>query len=203
VLGRWIRPPLSRLVAPLVAWLAALGVRPDHATLLGLALAWIAGLAFAVGARPLGAVLLFLAGAADVADGAIARFAGTTSPRGALVDSMADHVGDFAIHGGLLLAALAAHRPLDAGLLFTVQFASTFGSHLRARAAVLGLELRDVGICTRTERILALLAGLALHALTPALVGLAIVTAASTAQRALHLLRAAQEQGAVRSSQPA
>jgi hypothetical protein len=40
-----------------------------------------------------------------------------------------------------------------------------------------------VGFCTRTERLLVLIAGLVLHRVTPALAILAAATAASTAQR--------------------
>ena len=190
MLGRWIRAPLSRLVRPLLELLARAGCRPDALTMLGVACAVGSGAALACRAPRTALALLFVAGAFDVLDGAVARVLGAGTPRGGFVDSIADHVGDFAINFGLLWAALGEGAKSRAVLVFAAQFGSLFGSHVRSRALALGLELRDVGFFTRTERVLTLMMGLMVGQVTAALALVVLCANLSAGQRVIHVLTA-------------
>ncbi|NAZ75899.1 CDP-alcohol phosphatidyltransferase family protein [Kineococcus sp. T13] len=129
--------------------LAAAGVAPAAVTLTGLALAVLAAVAAVAGGRGGGAavaagVLLVAAGLLDSLDGAVAVVTGRTSDRGALLDAVADRVGDAACALVLWGCGAPAWLALTAGGLAQLQ------EYLRARAQ--GLGVADVGVVSVAER---------------------------------------------------
>jgi CDP-diacylglycerol--glycerol-3-phosphate 3-phosphatidyltransferase len=193
--ARWVRSWNGSCLRPLLAALTRGGARAVHLTLAGLCAAVGAGLALGLGAMATAMVLVWLAGAFDGLDGALARHQGRASPLGAFIDSMCDHLGDCAIHLGLVRLALAGDapgRPLLVTLIVLSLFGSVFGSQVRSRAAALGLELKDVGLFTRGERIVVLGLGLLAHQIAVAVAALALLNNVSAAQRLVHALGAAR-----------
>jgi CDP-diacylglycerol--glycerol-3-phosphate 3-phosphatidyltransferase len=143
----------SRLVAGWVRgvqWLAAARpvarVPPDVLSAAGvLAVAGALGAAAVGGRWPLlAAVLVLLAGLLDGLDGAVALATGRARPLGAVVDAVADRVGDLLLAATLLaLGAPPAWCAAAAGLVLLHEY-------LRARAQAAGMP--GVGAVTVAER---------------------------------------------------
>jgi phosphatidylglycerophosphate synthase len=109
----------------------------------------------------LGAALFVVGSVLDILDGALARRSRKASPFGAFLDSTIDRVGE-----GFMLGAIALVFARDDEMLalaFTVAaIAGSFlVSYTRARAEALGLK-GDVGIGSRAERVVVIVAGLVL-----------------------------------------
>jgi phosphatidylglycerophosphate synthase len=88
----WSQSLRSRWLAPMLAWMAGIGLRASHITLLSL----LAGLAFCpvlLWGHPVAAFsLLLLHVLLDGLDGPLARFSGNASNRGSFTDTMADQL---------------------------------------------------------------------------------------------------------------
>ena len=121
-----------------------LRIPPDVLSLLGL-LALVGAWAAAVAGWPvLTAVLVVASGFFDGLDGAVALGTGRARPLGAVVDAVADRLGDLAL--GAALLALGAPLPwvlASLALLFVMEY-------LRARAQSVGMP--GVGAVTVAER---------------------------------------------------
>ena len=121
-------------------------ISPDALSVTGVAVAGAATLVAGEGGRwpLLAAVLVVLVGVLDGLDGAVALHTGRARPLGAVVDAMADRVGDL-----LLLATLAV---LGAPPVWCVAAgALTFlHEYLRARAGAAGMP--GIGAVTVAER---------------------------------------------------
>lgn len=81
-------------LAPLVALLVRLDVRPDHVTVAGFVISLLSGFAFFAGHPGPGAVVLLLAGLCDILDGELARRTGVVSRYGAFLDSTLDRFSE-------------------------------------------------------------------------------------------------------------
>ncbi len=148
-----------QLLQPGVRLLAALSVKATTITLTGLVLClfassfawaghyWQAGLFFALGSL------------CDALDGGVARVHGTRSKAGAALDSSVDRVSEAALFIALLTGAAAREQPL---LLYAAPLAlvgSFMVSYVRARAEGLNIPC-EVGLFTRPERLLVMIAAL-------------------------------------------
>jgi phosphatidylglycerophosphate synthase len=191
MISRWVRTWDSAFLAPLLRLLIGLGVTPNGLTVASWLLVLLAALLLAGGYWVPGGLVLLAGGILDGLDGELARALNSASPFGGFLDSITDHLGDMAIHLGLLWWYLARGAVLEPILLFVGLFASMLGSQIRSRAGMVGIETRDTGWATRFERLMILLAGLFTGWLTLALVVLAVVNAASAAQRLRQAIRAA------------
>ena len=108
-----------------------------------------------------GALLFVIGSVLDILDGALARRSGKGTPFGAFLDSTTDRMSE-----GFMLGAIALVFARDGDLLaVAMTFAAVGGSFLvsytRARAEALGLK-GDVGIGSRAERVVVIVAGLVL-----------------------------------------
>ncbi|NDJ62848.1 MAG: CDP-alcohol phosphatidyltransferase family protein [Chloroflexi bacterium] len=163
--------------------LHARGVHPDTVTLLGLALVALAALVIAGGALQLGGLILLIGLPLDALDGAVARAMQRADRFGGVLDSTLDRVAD-----GLILGALAYYfATVDQFGLLLLALTGLVGSYVvsyvRARAGEADLAVR-VGLLTRLERVLLLLAGLIVPPLiVPALVILAVGSVITGVQR--------------------
>lgn len=115
-----------------------------------------AALAFvlpALGAPPyLYSAMVALAGLADVVDGAVARATGSSSARGAFLDSFVDRVEDVLVTSATIFLGANFWIALAAIAL------SLLISYERARAEALGVRMEGVGLAERAERLLLLIA---------------------------------------------
>ncbi len=126
--------------------LAAAGTPPDLVTGTGVLVAVTALWPAAEGGRwlALAALLVVLSGLLDSLDGAVAVLTGRATAWGAVLDSVADRVGDLAFVLALLLAgADPATCAAGAALMLLLEY-------LRARAGVAGMS--EVGVVTVWER---------------------------------------------------
>jgi CDP-diacylglycerol--glycerol-3-phosphate 3-phosphatidyltransferase len=135
------------------------GISADHLTIAGVLFSLGAAVAIGNGALRGGLLLLALAGLVDVLDGSVAKASGTSSPRGAFFDSVADRLSDALLFGGVawyLASEYGGHAPL---LPMAVLAGAMLISYERAKAESLGFDARG-GIMERAERFVALGLGL-------------------------------------------
>ena len=171
--------------------LARLGLTPNALTLIGLLLnALVAGV-LALGHPVLGGVLVLVANAFDMLDGALARVSGKGSRFGAFFDSTLDRYAEALIYLGVMawLVRLGDSWSLLAAYLSVV--GSFMVSYSRARAEGLGVQ-GEVGWLPRPERILLLALALIVHQylLAPVLWLLAVMTNFTALQRILYAKKA-------------
>lgn len=96
-----------------------------------------------------GGILLLVSGFFDIVDGQVARFAKTTSQKGAFLDSIFDKIAEVAIFLGILIGNYA-----EPYLVFLAITLSLLVSYTRARAESVGIKLQGIGIGERAERLL-------------------------------------------------
>lgn len=135
-----------RLVYRLGRRPAALGVAPSAVTLLGLLVTAAAVPLAAAGGRwpVLAAAAIGVGGLLDGLDGAVAVLGDRVSRWGALLDSVADRLGEVAL-GGVLLVLGAPVEAVVVGI-----GAGWLLEYVRARTAALGVD--DVGVVSVGER---------------------------------------------------
>ena len=174
------RTGVERGLRPVGSGLGKAGITANQLTATGVVVSVLSALAIARGWPLLGAVLLGLSAVPDLLDGAVAKASGTSSPRGAVFDSVADRVSDTFVLGGVAWYLASTHGAHAALLPFAVVGASNLISYERARAESLGFAARG-GLMERAERMILLGLGMAFTALLiPALwlmLGLTLFTA--------------------------
>jgi phosphatidylglycerophosphate synthase len=190
MISRWIRTWYGGVLRPLLRFVARLGITANMLTVASLFVVIIAGTLLATGKTVLGAWILLFAGFLDGIDGELARITGVKSPFGGYLDSICDHCGDFAIYLGFLLPSLKRDASLEVILIFIALFASVFGSHVRSRATMVGIDTKTIGIFTRCERIFILVIGILIGKEILALWALAIFNSLSALQRVIYTIRA-------------
>ena len=192
-----VRKTLARYsTQPVVQLLTRTGITPDVITWLGFlvtvgaAVLIITGYPFAAG------FVVLVAGFFDTLDGALARSTNRTSDFGAFLDSTLDRLSESVLLLGILV--LYAREQSTAGILVVgiALVGSLLVSYLRARAESLNLECQ-VGLFTRTERVIVLALGLLLsridYALLIALVIIAVFSLVTVVQRMVHVWRQTQK----------
>ena len=201
-----VKNAMRGLLDPLAAALERAGATPLAVTVAGLLMSLAGAVFVARGRMRTGAFVLLAGGLCDVLDGSLARRTGTESAFGAFIDSTIDRVTEIAIFGALVvhfagagagpllrleaLASGAAAPDPRIALLLVALAGSFLTSYTRARAEGLGLECR-VGLIERPERVGIIVAGLLAGGvvLDAAILALAILTAATAAQRIVHVRR--------------
>jgi CDP-diacylglycerol--glycerol-3-phosphate 3-phosphatidyltransferase len=154
-----IREAGRRLLDPLVSLLARTGMGPFSVTTAGLLLTAVAAWLIWGGRYFTGTAFLIVGSILDAMDGELARRKGIVSKAGAVLDSSCDRIGELMIFGSMLAGEAGAAQP---SLLYLVPAAlggSYMVSYVRARAEGVNLSC-SVGIFTRTERLVLLIAGL-------------------------------------------
>ncbi|HMC41289.1 MAG TPA: CDP-alcohol phosphatidyltransferase family protein [Acidimicrobiales bacterium] len=188
--ARW-RSSLERGTQPVGQAIRRMGATADHLTVAGLVLAVATAVAVGAGRLGLGLALLIAASLPDLLDGAVAKAAGTASPRGAFFDSVADRVSDSLVLGGLAWYLASRHGGHAAVLALAVLAASTLVSYERARAGSLGFTAKG-GLMERGERVFAIGVGLAFSwLLVPVLWIMLVLTVVTAVQRFVMVWRQA------------
>ena len=161
--GPRLQQNARRVAEMVVRPLAAIGMTPNIATLLGLLLNAVAAAVIASGSLRLGGVMLLFAGLFDMVDGALARVRNLKTTFGAFFDSTLDRYSEGVVLLGVILFALTLpptrERTLVIALAYVAALSSLMVSYARARAEGLGLSLRS-GLMARPERVVLLAAGL-------------------------------------------
>jgi CDP-diacylglycerol--glycerol-3-phosphate 3-phosphatidyltransferase len=177
--GNW-RGTVDRGLEPIGVTLRRAGLTADILTLTGIVMAAAAAVVIANGYLRVGLVFLILTGIPDALDGAVAKASGTTSVRGAFLDSVSDRFTDSLIFFGIIWYLADAEPGHTMMLGVAVLIGASLVSYQRAKAESLGFDAKG-GIMERAERFIALGVGLLFpEILVPILwlmLGLTIITA--------------------------
>ena len=178
---------------PAAGALARAGVSPDAVTLAGLLIALAAAGLIGAGYLLAGGLALLFSGLFDMLDGALARATGKAGRFGALLDSTIDRVSEAAILFGVAVHYLNEGSNVVVMLAFLALIGSVMVSYVRARAEAMDADC-EVGVMTRTERVVGLSAALAAApwlplALPVALGAIAALGMATAAYRVLYARR--------------
>jgi CDP-diacylglycerol--glycerol-3-phosphate 3-phosphatidyltransferase len=109
----------------------------------------------------LGGAVFVLGSILDILDGALARTSGKGTPFGAFIDSTTDRVGEGFMLGSIGLIFYRHGNEVALAFAMAAIAGSFLVSYTRARAEALGLR-GDVGLGSRTERVVVISIGLGL-----------------------------------------
>lgn len=154
------RQGVDRVVAPIGRALSRVGITPSMVTIAGLAVTIVGAVFIGRGQLLAGAIIATAGSLLDIVDGPLARTTGTASRRGALLDTLADRLGEVAIWIGLVHFLGGETRLLTlavAGLA-----ASMLVPYIRSKAEGWGAEGKG-GLMGRAERLIVILAGIGLQ----------------------------------------
>jgi CDP-diacylglycerol--glycerol-3-phosphate 3-phosphatidyltransferase len=187
------------ILAPVVRLAIALHLTPNTITVIGLAITVVASTLIAFGLLLPGAALLTAGSLLDAVDGALARAQGSGTAFGGFLDSTLDRSGEAIVYIGIGTWLMASQAdPAWPMLALMIALAGSFlVSYSHARAQGIGLAA-DVGLAPRTERMVLVIAGVALAGfgfaggLIATLIFLATLTVATVIQRIWHVWRLSQ-----------
>ncbi|CAN5187781.1 archaetidylinositol phosphate synthase [soil metagenome] len=196
VLPAWVKEGGRAVLAPIVRLAMALHLTPNTITVIGLLITLVASVFVATGWLLVGAAILTAGSLFDAVDGALARAQGGGTDFGSFLDSTLDRAGEAILYTGIgawMLTALP--EPALPMIALMVALAGSFiVSYAHARAQAIGLGA-SIGLAPRTERLVIVIAGVALAGLglTIGLIGalilLATLTVVTVIQRIVHVWR--------------
>ena len=158
---------VRRLASRSMTGLARTRVSPNALTTGGIVLCAVAAVVVYFEYRAellafwLGAVLFVIGSVLDILDGALARSSGKGTPFGAFLDSTTDRISEGFMLGSIALIFSRDGNQVAVAFAFAAVMGSFLVSYTRARAEALGLK-GDVGIGSRAERVVVIVAGLVL-----------------------------------------
>jgi CDP-diacylglycerol--glycerol-3-phosphate 3-phosphatidyltransferase len=156
-----------RLASRSIEGLARTRVSPNALTAAGVALCAAAAVVVYFEYRSelltfwVGALLFVIGSVLDILDGALARSSGKGTPFGAFLDSTTDRISEGFMLGAIALVFSRDGNQFAVAFTFAAVAGSFLVSYTRARAEALGLK-GDVGIGSRAERVVVIVAGLVL-----------------------------------------
>lgn len=172
-------------------FLAARGVSADQVTVAGMMLAGVTGAMIALGYLWVGVALVTAGGLMDTLDGAVAKAAGSSSRRGAFLDSVSDRIADGFMFGGLACYLAASRTPEYALLPLAILAVGNVISYERAKAESFGWDAKG-GLMERAERLILLGTALLFHVvLVPILIATLALCVFTAAQRFVKVWRQA------------
>ena len=142
--------------------LAKVGMTPNMLTVLGVLGNAGAGYLASEGEFLFAGIVVLIASALDMFDGALARATGQATPFGAVFDATLDRISEAAVLFGLLVFYSDRGEQTESLLIFAAIVGSILVSYVRARAEVIGLTLKE-GAFTRFERVALVGLGLIAH----------------------------------------
>jgi CDP-diacylglycerol--glycerol-3-phosphate 3-phosphatidyltransferase len=177
--GNW-RTTVDKGLEPIGVALRRAGLSADVLTFTGIVMAAAAAVVIGAGYPRIGLVFLILTGIPDALDGAVAKASGTSSVRGAFLDSVSDRFTDSLIFFGVIWY-LADTEPGHTMMLgVAVLIGASLISYERAKAESLGFDAKG-GIMERAERFIALGIGLLFPEILVGVLWLMLVLTAITA----------------------
>jgi CDP-diacylglycerol---glycerol-3-phosphate 3-phosphatidyltransferase len=178
---------------PVVTLLARTGVTPNMVTWFGFILILAAAVLAGLGHLFAAGCVVLVSGYFDIIDGALARGTNQVTSFGAVLDSTLDRVSEAVILLGISVYYLfnpVAYFEWIVLLIGVAIVCSFLVSYVRARAEGIGLDCQ-VGIFTRTERVIILALGLLLSGIDMLLVIvlaiIAVMSLITVIQRVMHV----------------
>lgn len=185
----------SYLTRPVVRILAKTRMTPNDLTWLGFCLTLGAVVLIILGHLVAAGLVVLVASFFDMLDGALARSTNQVTRFGAILDSTLDRMSEAGLFLGILVfyALNATPRSIMIILLAGIAMIASFlVSYVRARAEGAGLDC-EVGLLTRTERVVVLILGLLLsqidYVLVIALGIIAVLSSVTVGQRLVYVGR--------------
>ena len=192
VLPSWVKEGGRAVLAPIVRLAMALHLTPNTITVIGLGITLLASTLVASGWLLVGAAILTAGSLLDAVDGALARAQGGGTAFGSFLDSTLDRAGESILYIGIAVWLLRTQpEPLLPVVALLVALAGSFlVSYAHARAQGIGLGA-SVGLAPRTERLVLVIAGIALAGLgmTSGLVAILVVVAVLTVVTVIQRMR--------------
>jgi CDP-diacylglycerol--glycerol-3-phosphate 3-phosphatidyltransferase len=187
----WMRGHFKGVLDAVGGALNRTGISPNTITLLGLLGSTAGAVLLALGAIPLGGLVVLLSGATDAIDGTMARLQGKATRFGAFLDSTVDRFSELFVFGALAVYFALALNVLGVAAAFAAAIGSVMVSYEKARAEALGFECK-VGLLTRMERYMVLCPLLILGLPLVAVAAVAILGNFTALQRIWHVSREAR-----------
>jgi len=175
----------SWILGSIVNLLAALRVKPNILTLIGLFINVFAAVLFANGMFTWAGLVVLFAGIFDMVDGEVARRTGHVTRFGAFFDSVIDRYSDMILFFGLVVWYAKLDRIFYAGLVVLSLIGSIMTSYTRARAESL-IPACKVGFLERPERIVLMIIGALTNRMGAAMWVMAILSNWTVSQRIWH-----------------
>ncbi|MDO8715509.1 MAG: CDP-alcohol phosphatidyltransferase family protein [Dehalococcoidales bacterium] len=183
------------LTRPVVRILAKTRMTPNDLTWLGFGLT-LGAVALVVSGHLLAAgFMVLLSSFFDMLDGALARGTNQVTRFGAILDSTLDRMSEAGLFLGILVFYALNATPRSTMIILLAgiaMIASFLVSYVRARAEGAGLDC-EVGLLTRTERVVVLILGLLLsridYVLVIALGVIGILSSVTVGQRLVYVWR--------------
>ncbi len=175
----------SWILGSIVNLLAALRVKPNILTLIGLFINIFAAVLFANGMFTWAGLVVLFAGIFDMVDGEVARRTGHVTRFGAFFDSVIDRYSDMILFLGLVVWYAKLDRIFYAALVVISLIGSIMTSYTRARAESL-IPACKVGFLERPERIVLLIIGALTNRMGAAMWVMAILSNWTVSQRIWH-----------------
>lgn len=189
-LEMYLRKVFKVVIDPIAAGLLKIGITPNTVTGIGFVLTAVSAFFIAQGKFTTGGLILLFAGPLDVVDGSMARLIGPPKPYGSLIDSVTDRYSELVVFGGLLFYYLSVQNSLAVMLVFLAAAGSILVSYVKARAEALGFGCK-VGLLTRVERLIIMIACLVFRIPMVALWVIAILANVTAIQRLLFVRKLA------------
>lgn len=148
---------------PIVDLLARIGVTPNMLTVAGVAGNIVAAVLAGRGELVAAGAVVLAANSLDVLDGALARATGQATDFGSVFDAVIDRISEAVVLFGLLVYFSDQGDRTEELLIFVAAVASILVSYVRARAEIIGLEMKE-GLFSRAPRVIVIGLGLMLDA---------------------------------------
>jgi CDP-diacylglycerol--glycerol-3-phosphate 3-phosphatidyltransferase len=148
---------------PIVDVLARIGITPNILTIAGAAGNIVAAVLAGSGEFVAAGLVVLAASSLDMLDGALARATGQATDFGSVFDSVMDRVSEAALLFGLLVYFSERGDRTEELLIFIAVVGSIMVSYVRARAEIVGIELKE-GLFSRAPRVVLIATGLILDA---------------------------------------
>jgi CDP-diacylglycerol--glycerol-3-phosphate 3-phosphatidyltransferase len=185
------RKALARyLTQPVVKLIARTPITPNTLTVCSLLITVIAAILIVQEYFLIAGFVVLFAGLFDILDGALARGTNRVTKFGGALDSTLDRLAEASIFIGLLVVYARDKAIGEVALVSVTLISSLLVSYVRARAEGLGIECQ-VGIFTRSERIIVIVLGLLFshfdYVLISALIIITVLSTITVIQRLYHV----------------
>ena len=177
-----VRPRIGRALQAVGRILAATGLRPAYLTMAGLLLTVVGAYLVARDLLVVGGSLVAAGSFVDALDGPLARELGIAGPRGAVLDSVTDRIGETAMFAGV--GYLVAPDPLLVVVAMAGLGGSLVTSYVRAKVEASGVDGR-AGLVGRAERVIVYCTGVITGLVGPMLWAMAVLTWLTVVQRSV------------------
>lgn len=161
-LEMFLRKFFKGVIDPVAKFLLSIGMKPNMITYLGLILTTVAAVLIVRDHIIIAGFVLLVGAPLDVVDGSMARQLGHSSNYGAFIDSVTDRYSELVLLCGLLVHYVINADILACILVFVAAGGSVMVSYVKARAESLGYNAK-IGILTRVERLIVIIACLILN----------------------------------------